>query len=588
MIPESLQSVPEPLATALAKRGFSELTPVQHAVIEAVEKTQVDGKERDLRISSQTGSGKTVAFGLALAPHFLGREGADRAIEVLVIVPTRELVLQVCDELRWLYAGVSHVRVEAVMGGASILRERGALSRRPSIVVATPGRLLDHIRTRALQCDRISHVVLDEADRMLDMGFREELEAILEALPTPRRSHMASATCPESVRRLADRFQSDALRIEGTPVEDAHPDIEHVAHLVRPRDTHAALVNLLLLARGSRCLVFVKRRIDAAEVSEKLAADGFGALPLSGDLPQAQRTRTLNAFRNGSIDIVVATDVAARGIDVPGISTVIHLDTPFDSESYVHRSGRTGRAGSEGRSLMLVPVSQERRMRRLLSSAGITAQWLPAPGPKQVRKAARKQQRRELWEKLASENGPSEQQLEYAASLLEDHDPKAIVAALLDLATPALLSEPKELGPVSSGPVPTRQDKRDQDFVAFSISWGSRKGATASRVLSQVCRRGGVPGSRVGVIRVEPGRSTFQIARDAADAFEAKAIQPDKRDPGARIERLDAAQPPHRPSPGRRGHPARPQSKAKHERHARTDEPKRYGKGRPRPKAASK
>jgi len=310
-------------------------------------------------------------------------------------------------------------------------------------------------------------------------------------------------------------------------------------------------------------------------------------LPLSGDLPQAQRTRTLDAFRNGSVEILVATDVAARGIDVPNIATVIQIDTPFDAKTYVHRSGRTGRAGREGRSLMLIPGSQERRMRRLLSSAGITAQWQPPPGPEQIRKAARKQQRRELWERLESENGHSEQQLDYAASLLEEHDPKAVVAALLDLATRALPCEPKQVAAVASGATTKRQkrDKRDQDFVAFSISWGARKGATTSRVLSQVCRRGGVSGQLIGAIRVEPGHSTFQIARKVADAFEAKASQPDDRDPGVRIERMDDTDHAQR---RRQAHSARIKPSSKPSRHQRPGRPKGYGKGRPRRKAVSR
>jgi ATP-dependent RNA helicase DeaD len=587
MIPETLQCVPEPFATALHQRGFTDLTPVQRAVLEAIDPAQNDGQERDLRISSQTGSGKTVALGLALAPHFLARDYRDRATAVLIIVPTRELVLQVRDELHWLYAGLTHVRVEAVMGGAPLLKERGALSRHPAIVVATPGRLLDHIRSNTLVCDGITHVVLDEADRMLDMGFRDELEAILDALPKSRRSHMASATFPESVRRLADRYQSDALRLEGTPAEDAHPDIAHVAHLVRPHESYAALVNLLLLARGSRCLVFVKRRIDAAEISEKLAGDGFGALPLSGDLPQAQRTRTLNAFRNGSIEILVATDVAARGIDVKDISTVIHLDTPFDSETYVHRSGRTGRAGQQGLSLMLIPGSQERRMRRLLVGTGIKVEWTPAPGPKQIRKAARKQQRREIWKRLESESGPSELQLEYAASLLEEHDPQAVVAALLDLATPDLPCEPKELGAVTKSTEESR-NKRDQDFVTFSISWGNNKGATTSRILSQVCRRGGVSGQLVGSIRIEASHSTFQIARKAADAFEAKANQPDTRDPGVRIQRIDDGDRRNRPHQKRAPRPGQGKARVRRDQHEGTSRPKGFRKGKPGRKAASK
>jgi len=565
MIPESLARAPVPLAAALHERGFTHLTPVQEAVLQALEGSQ-DDKARDLRISSQTGSGKTVAFGIALAPQLLRKGRKQAATEALVIVPTRELVAQVSDELRWLYRGVPHLQVEGVMGGAPLFRERRALEQRPAILVATPGRLLDHIRAGALACEKISQVVLDEADRMLDMGFREELDAIVEALPQPRRSHLASATFPASVKRLADRLQSNPLRIEAAGEEDTHPDIAHIAHLVRSHERYAALVNLLLLARGTRSLVFVQRRADATDISERLAADGLSAQPLSGELPQAQRTRTLKAFRNGSVEILIATDVAARGIDVPDIATVIHLDTPFDPETYVHRSGRTGRAGSQGRSLMLVATSQERRMRRLLQIARIEAEWRPAPGAPQILKSVRKEQRRTLRRNLESGADLQEKQLEYATRLLAEHDPARVVATLLEMSTPALPCEPKALSDAtrlardsrdgrekgatgrSSG---GRAQKRARDFVTFSLSWGHRKGATTASVLSQVCRRGHVSGQLIGAIEVEAQRSTFQVASEVADAFEARVGRPDDRDPGVRIERLGAGELPPRARRGR-------------------------------------
>jgi len=570
-VPETFPGVPEPLAAALAARGFDELTPVQRSVIDALQSAET---AHDLRITSQTGSGKTVALGIALASQFTAEDRPKRATEALMIVPTRELVTQVRDELRWLYAGLSNVRVEGVMGGASYQTERSALARHPAILVATPGRLLDHIRSGAFSCEHIAHIVLDEADRMLDMGFREELEEILQALPESRRSHMLSATFPRSVLRLADRFQKKPLLLEGTRAQDAHPDIAHTAHLVRPGESYPALVNLLLLSRGTRSLLFVQRRVDASSIAEKLVSDGFSAMPLSGDLPQAQRTRTLSAFRNGSVEIIVATDVAARGIDVAEIETVIHLDTPFDSETYVHRSGRTGRAGRQGRSVMLIPTGQERRMRRLIANARITADWKPAPSASQVRKAARKQLRHEVHERIEADANHSEQQLEYAASLLEERDPTAVVAALLDMATTDLPCEPRDLA-VETSSDRERAHKHDQDFVTFSIRWGHDKGASAKRILSHVCRRGGVSGQLVGAIRIENDHSTFGIAARAANAFEAKSRKPDSRDPGATIRRM---------SDGESGRDSRPNRSTRSTRPTRPTRP-----GRPaKPKGARK
>ena len=365
---DGLAGVPELLAAAMRRRGFEELTSVQRAVLDA------DSEQRDLRISSQTGSGKTVAIGLALAEHLTGEEaGGNRpSPSVLVLVPTRELAMQVAEELSWLFAGTRKVAVEVVMGGTSLHVERRALGKRPQIVVGTPGRTLDHLKTGALRCHGVEHVVLDESDRMLEMGFREELEAILEQLPKERRTHLVSATFAAQVRRLADRFQQDAVHIEGTRLGAANDDIQHLAHVTGPRDTYPALVNLLLLNEGKRCLVFVERRIDASKLADRLSGDGFPVHAFSGELAQSQRTRTLDAFRDGTIKTLVSTDVAARGIDVPDIELVIHLDPPRRCRllrppkrphraSGPHRSQRHARAAGSAASRRSDPQAGEDR-----------------------------------------------------------------------------------------------------------------------------------------------------------------------------------------------------------------------------------
>lgn len=398
--------VPGPLRAAMQRRGFSELTAVQRAVLFA------EGEARNLRISSQTGSGKTVALGLRLAADLaIVTKPEERSGPLaLLIAPTRELAAQVAGELRWLFEGLPFGEVEVVTGGTDHVRERRVLARRPAVVVGTPGRLLDHIRSRALSCASVEHVVLDEADQMLDMGFREELEAILEQLPSERRSHLVSATFPRAVESLADRFQSDPLHVQGTRLGEANADIRHVVHLIRPRDLDKALVNVLLLSRTERVLVFVRRRIDATRLAEKLASDGFSALPFSDELTQAQRTQTLNAFKSGSIEILISTDVAARGIDIPNVDLVIHADTPGDAETYTHRSGRTGRVGRKGRSVLLAPVQAERYVRRVLEQARIAAEWRAVPNPEQIQRAVTKQTRRELHAILDSDVDPSEKQ----------------------------------------------------------------------------------------------------------------------------------------------------------------------------------
>lgn len=614
--------LPAPIRAALERRGFTELTLVQQAVVSA----RADG--RDLRLSSQTGSGKTVAIGLALADHIIPgaadaapvdglpfptidaptidapltppappagptaparppsgprrERGGPRTSDgrahptALVIAPTRELAVQVGEELTWLYEDVevdrAPVRVDVVTGGTSVMSERRALACGPRIVVGTPGRLLDHLRNEALATDAIEHVVLDEADRMLEMGFREELDAILETMPAKRSSHLVSATFPRGVRELADRFQNDPLLLEGTRLGVANADIQHIGYAIQRHETYAALVNILLMAEGERCLLFVNTRQDATDLAEKLATDGFGAAPMSGELAQAQRTRTLAAFRSGSLPILVSTEVAARGLDVPGISNVIHVDPPREADAYTHRSGRTGRAGETGRSLILVTPPDLVRVERMLRHARIELSWQPVPTPAKVEKALRKRDRRRLHALLA-EQTPEESQWLYAKSLLEDRDPVQVVATLLDLTRTEATCPPMEVvgfdpkarparrpaererrdGGFARGGAGARAGARGRDrvdaggFTRFFVAWGRERGATPSRLLSQVCRRGGISSDQVGSIEIAARVSFVDVAEAVAADFEAKVRTPDARDRGIAIRRAEERGPRPRP-----------------------------------------
>lgn len=561
-------AVPAPLAAAMRERGFTQLTKIQAAVLEHRQAPESDPEAEsdsqtaavNLRMSSETGSGKTIAIGLVLADSLLqpSATGKRKGPLALVITPTRELAVQVCGELSWLYEQVRGIEIDVVTGGVDIRGDRRRLARRPQILVATPGRLLDHIRAGALDCSEVAHVVLDEADRMLDMGFRDELDAIVAELPEQRRSHLVSATFPRAVKDLARRFQGQSVRIEGTSLGAPNQGIETTAYLVSPHNLYPALVNLLLLAHGRRCLVFVKRRVDAAELSSKLAGDGFSALPLSGDLSQAQRTRTLEAFRHGIVNTLIATDVAARGIDVPDIATVIHADIPEDAASYTHRSGRTGRAGRKGASLLLVPHRAERRVRALLHEAKVDANWSQLPSPQQVRKTIAKRLRRELHARLsgAEHDGPElepigEAELDYAAKLLGDHDPQRLVATLLAMAAPKLPREPMGPEPAPAEQLRARGDRRDRGervrgrdhdpnraFVRFEINWGEHGGATPGRLLAHVCRRGGITSRSIGPVKIGRRSSQFEVAEDVADAFASKVAAPDSRDPKLHIRRV--------------------------------------------------
>jgi ATP-dependent RNA helicase DeaD len=548
--PEAFAGVPALLRRALEKRGFTELTRVQAAVVAAL--GEGDGKARNLRISSQTGSGKTVAIGLALAASVLEDTAADGAgrpgPRALLITPTRELAAQVQTELEWLFEALPNVRVDVFTGGTDVRREKQRLRAPAQVIVGTPGRLLDHIRSRALNTSCIRDVVLDEADQMLDMGFKDELDQIVASLPVERRSHLVSATFPPEVRRLAQSFQGDAVQVEGTALGKANSDIEHTAFLIRPKEQYAAVVNLLLDSWGERCLIFVRTRADTQELCEALAGDGFGALPFSGELAQAQRTRTLDAFRNGTINILVATDVAARGIDVPGIGMVIHADIPKDGDIYTHRSGRTGRAGQTGKSFIIVPINAQARVARMLKMARIDARWESVPSPKKVLQGVTKATRRKLYERLEGAEY-SEPELTYAQNLLDKHNPAQVISMLLRMAEPPLPRAPIEVAPCEprawdprarpapiAGRGPILRAER-QGFVRFSLSWGQNHGATPSRCLSHVCRRGGIGREAIGAIDVGDDSTSVEIVEAAALEFEERCRRPDPRDPHVRIAR---------------------------------------------------
>jgi ATP-dependent RNA helicase DeaD len=555
--------VPELLRPALMRKGFPGLMPVQQSAIEA----QREG--RDLRISSQTGSGKTIALGLVMAPALIEAalgSGAHRP-RGLVITPTRELAIQVKAELAWFYADVPGLTIDCVTGGTPVGPERRRLARRPMVVVGTPGRLLDHVGSGALDLSGVSQVTLDEGDQMLDMGFRDELEAILAATPEDRHTHLVSATFPDAVRYMAERYQRNALVVEGTALGAAHDTITHVAHTIRPDTRYPALVGVLSLACNERCLVFVKTRAEAAGLAERLTDDGFTAGHLSGDLQQAQRTRTLAAFRRGNPSVMVATDVAARGLDVPDVAVVVHFSLPFDMEAYTHRSGRTGRAGREGTSVMLVPGSKERKVSRNMHSAGVELEFRPIPGRAEVAQALAAEEAGKVKAFLETQSEPSAELLEQAKELTTDREAIEVLALLLGRDQVVIMSRLKDLGVLrEKNAASVREERRpfesrtsarmmstpdagamqsmpdNQGFVTFVINWGFKAGGNPSRILATVCRRGGVDSKSVGAIRLDAFDSYFEVAADMAPAFETAAGVPDERDPEVLIRKAAAGE----------------------------------------------
>ncbi len=556
-------SSPPPLARALAARNYSEATPVQSAVLAP------DAAGRDLLVSAQTGSGKTVAYGLAIARDLLGdaerfeRAGAPLA---LIVAPTRELALQVHRELGWLY-GEAGARVVSCVGGMDPRREQRELEAGAHIVVGTPGRLCDHLRRHRLDVSQLKAVVLDEADEMLDLGFREDMEFILKTTPESRRTLLFSATLPRTIITLAKTYQHDAFRIEVAGRDGGHADIEYRAIRIAPSDAEHAVVNTLRYVESPTAIVFCATRNGVTHLTTALLERGFSVVALSGELTQNERTNALNALRDGRARVCVATDVAARGIDLPNLGLVIHADLPNDPEVMQHRSGRTGRAGKKGISVLLVPPARRRRAETLLNLAGIDAVWGTAPQAEEIR--ALDQQRMLQDDLFTEEASPDDQAL--AQTLLAERSAEQIAVALARLYRARLPApedildpgeraprgrddraaakgsrEERDYGPRDKAPR-TRSAKAGEkhsmaDGVWFRAAIGKRKNAEARWLLPMICRRGGITRQDIGAIRILDTTTEFEISAAAAADFAAQIKRPDKDD-NIRIEPLIGAKP---------------------------------------------
>ncbi|MGA0617278.1 DEAD/DEAH box helicase [Paracoccus sp. KR1-242] len=541
-----------PLAAALAAKGYASLTSVQDAVLAD------DTSGRDLLVSAQTGSGKTVAFGLAMAPDILGDGDTLAPAEVplaLAIAPTRELALQVARELAWLY-GEAGARIATCVGGMDYRNERRALERGAHIVVGTPGRLRDHIERGGLDLSGLRAAVLDEADEMLDLGFREDLEFILEAAPAERRTLMFSATVPPAIEKLAKDFQRDALRIVAHGEARQHGDIEYRAISVQTRDREPAIFNLLRLYEAQTAIVFCKTRANVSYLLARMANRGFKAVALSGELSQQERSHALQALRDGRAQVCIATDVAARGIDLPGLELVIHADLPTNAETLLHRSGRTGRAGSKGVSALIVIAPEYKKAQRLLKFAKIEAEWSGAPSADEVR--AKDDTRMLEHPALLEEVGDDAAQ---AGDLISRFGAEQVAAAFIRLwreGRPAA----EELAVMTERPAPSapREPREFGDSVWFSLSVGYSGRAEARWLLPKICEAGGVTKDVIGAIKVRDHESFVQIAAAAADRFgEATELEEGLmmvRHPGMpNFERSSGAPAPRREAPAKKAYP---------------------------------
>ncbi len=455
---------------AITELGFEESTPIQDKSI------PIAMTGSDLIGQAQTGTGKTAAFGIPLISKIPTNE---ERIVALVMTPTRELAIQVAEEIGKLsrYKGT---RSLPIYGGQDIGRQIRALKKKPQIIIGTPGRLLDHINRKTIRLDDVQTVVLDEADEMLDMGFMEDITTILSMVPEERQTMLFSATMPPNIQRLAQRFLKNPEHVSVIPKNITAPLIDQAYIELHERQKFEGLSRLLDMESPELAIVFgrTKRRVD--ELSEALQKRGYSADGLHGDLSQNQRDNVMRKFRDGSIDVLVATDVAARGLDVSGVSHVINFDLPQDPESYVHRIGRTGRAGKEGTAWSFVTP---REIDHLHFIEKVTRQKIskkPLPSMAEAIEGKQRVTAERLIEII--ENEDFQEYKGSAIQLLERYDSVHLLAAAMKLLT----GEKKDVNIELTPEDPIRAKKRRPDIRSngrrFSGSFGgnSRSGGSGS------------------------------------------------------------------------------------------------------------
>lgn len=455
---------------SLKRMGFEEATPVQAETI------PLSLQNKDLIGQAQTGTGKTAAFGIPLIDKI---DKNSNVIQGLVVAPTRELAVQVSEELYKIGYG-KRVRVLAIYGGQDINRQIRALKTHPQIIVGTPGRILDHINRRTIRLENIHTVILDEADEMLNMGFIEDIETILSKTPENRQTLLFSATMPEPIRKIAEKFMKNPEIVRIKAKEMTVPQIEQYYLEVQEKHKFDILTRLLDIQQPELAIVFgrTKRRVD--ELSEALNLRGYTAEGIHGDLSQAKRLSVLKKFKEGTIDILVATDVAARGLDISGVTHVYNFDIPQDPESYVHRIGRTGRAGKEGVAMTFI-TPREKPYLHVVEKT--TKRKMERMKPPTLDEALEGQQKVVLEKILQTiETNNLQFYMQGAEELLEQHDARTIVSATLKLLTkepdmtPVKLTEEKPLPVKRTERKKTENDRgRDRKRGAFNQRQGGSK-----------------------------------------------------------------------------------------------------------------
>lgn len=494
---------------SLKNLGFETPTPIQQKAI-----PYLLGDISDFVGLAQTGTGKTAAFGLPLISKI---KNESKNPEGLVICPTRELCLQISKDLEN-FGKYTDTRITAVYGGANIKEQINAIKRGTSIIVATPGRLVDLINRKAVKLSEIEYVVLDEADEMLNMGFKEELDTILDATPDWKNVWLFSATMPKEVLRIAKTYMENPMEVSVGERNHTNKNIDHIYYVVKESDRFSALKRLIDFHPDIYGLVFCRTRRETAQVAEKLAKEGYNAEPLHGDLSQAQRDRVMNLFRKRNLQILVATDVAARGIDVDDITHVINYNLPDDVENYTHRSGRTARAGKKGESLVLINGREGYKIKAIEKVIGTEFKKGVIPGPQEICEV----QLIKLIDNVI-ETKVKEEDIEEFMPMIQDQfealSKEEVIKKFVSAEFNRFLDYYERAGDLNvklgkdkkDGGGKKQRSRNDENKVRFFASLGKRDGLNTGGLVRTICDSSGLKSDSIGRVDVMSTFSFFEV-----------------------------------------------------------------------------
>jgi len=504
---------------SLKELGFEAPTPIQEKAI-----PHLLGKDSDFVGLAQTGTGKTAAFGLPLVNNI---ENHARTPQGLVICPTRELCLQIAKDLES-YSKHLKIAVVAVYGGTDIRKQMSDIKRGASVIVATPGRLMDLINRKAISLADVEYVVLDEADEMLNMGFKEDIDMILETTPEKKNVWLFSATMPSEVARIAKTYMNDPLEVAIGHKNQSNENIDHIYYVVKERDRYAAVKRLIDFNPEIYCLIFCRTRQETGSVAEKLAKEGYNAEPLHGDLSQAQRDRVMDRFRSKDLQILVATDVAARGLDIDNITHVINYNLPDDIENYTHRSGRTARAGKKGESLVLINTRESGKIRAIERQMRTTFTLGTVPNAEEICEI----QLLKLINKVIDADIREKDIQKFMPTIMakfEDLSKEEVIKHFVSTEFNRFIEYYERAGDLNAsagksddrseerGKRRERDDETESGKTRFFVSIGRRDGLNPGGLLRLICDATGLNSASVGRIDIMTSYSFFEADNEYAE-----------------------------------------------------------------------